>query len=207
MDRYATTHQFWNTINPTLEGMFLSSKGSEIDHKEREQIYSLLPDLEGKTVLELGSGIGRYTGYFAEKAKKVITVDFIERFVDKNRECNGHHKNIEFICDDVTKLELKPGSIHFIFINCLFMYLTDAEVFSLRNRIFDWLKNSGTLFFRESCALYKIEPRAEDPSTYRTLYFYTHLFDKQLELLEEKSVNVSINTFASPFQCYWIYKK
>lgn len=207
MDRFVMSHDFWNTINPAVEGMCLNDRRSEIDPKERTEICGLLPNLQGKIVLELGSGIGRYTNFFAENAKKVVTVDFVERFVEKNREQNGHYGNIEFVCDDVINLDFKPGSFHFIFINGLFTYLTDTEVFSLRQRIFDWLKNSGMLFFRESCALYRIDPRKGNPATYRTLYFYTHLFDGHLELIEEKNVNVSINTFANPFPCYWIYKK
>jgi len=36
----------------------------------------------------------------------VTAVDFIEKFVDKNRELNGHLGNCQFLQADVTKLQL-----------------------------------------------------------------------------------------------------
>ena len=47
------------------------------------QILSLLPPYEGKTVLELGAGIGRFTGELAQKAGQVVALDFIESAIKK----------------------------------------------------------------------------------------------------------------------------
>ena len=47
------------------------------------QILSLLPPFQGKSVLELGAGIGRFTGELAKKAGQVIAVDFIESVIKK----------------------------------------------------------------------------------------------------------------------------
>ena len=47
----------------------------------------------------------RFTSELAKKAKKVIAVDFMESFLKKNQEENGHMGNIEYIAIDVTKLE------------------------------------------------------------------------------------------------------
>lgn len=46
-------------------------------------MLSLLPPYEGKSVLELGAGIGRFTGDLAEKAGQVIALDFIEGVIKK----------------------------------------------------------------------------------------------------------------------------
>lgn len=43
---------------------------------------------------------------FAEKAKRVIAVDFMQKFLNKNMENNCKFNNIEYMCADVTKLEL-----------------------------------------------------------------------------------------------------
>lgn len=43
----------------------------------------MLPPYEGKSVLELGAGIGRFTGELAEKASQVIALDFIESVIKK----------------------------------------------------------------------------------------------------------------------------
>lgn len=47
------------------------------------QVLSLLPSYEGKTVLELGAGIGRFTGMLALKAGQLIALDFIENVIKK----------------------------------------------------------------------------------------------------------------------------
>lgn len=46
-------------------------------------MLSLLPSYEGKSVLELGAGIGRFTGDLAEKAGELVAVDFIEEVIKK----------------------------------------------------------------------------------------------------------------------------
>jgi protein-L-isoaspartate O-methyltransferase len=47
------------------------------------QILSLLPSYEGKSVLALGAGIGRFTGELAKTAGHVIAMDFIESVIKK----------------------------------------------------------------------------------------------------------------------------
>lgn len=49
------------------------------------QILALLPPIEGKTVLEFGAGIGRFTTNLAHKAGQLIAVDFIESVIKKVR--------------------------------------------------------------------------------------------------------------------------
>lgn len=44
---------------------------------------SLLPHFEGKSVLELGAGIGRFTSELAKTAGQVIALDFIESVIKK----------------------------------------------------------------------------------------------------------------------------
>lgn len=48
----------------------------------------------------------RYTSHLLTKAKHVTAVDFMESFVEKNRQENGHHSNVTFVQADVTKLEV-----------------------------------------------------------------------------------------------------
>jgi phosphoethanolamine N-methyltransferase len=43
----------------------------------------LLPSFEGKSVLELGAGIGRFTGELAKTAGNVLALDFIESAIKK----------------------------------------------------------------------------------------------------------------------------
>lgn len=47
------------------------------------QILSLLPPFKGKDVIELGAGIGRFTGELAKSAGHVIAMDFMENLIKK----------------------------------------------------------------------------------------------------------------------------
>lgn len=95
------------------------------------QVLSLLPPFEGKSVIELGAGIGRFTGELALKAGQLLAVDFIDTAIKKvshsqihihphflhiyshyespffrnilqNETINGHHNHVKFLCADVT---------------------------------------------------------------------------------------------------------
>ncbi|KAF2309103.1 hypothetical protein GH714_000501 [Hevea brasiliensis] len=109
----------------------------------------LLPSYEGKSVLELGAGIGRFTGKLAQKAGQLVAVDFIESVIKKNESINGHYKNVKFMCSDVTSPDLtfSEGSVDLIFSNWLLMYLSDNEVENLAKRTVKWLKIETTKEF------------------------------------------------------------
>ena len=51
------------------------------------QILGLLPDYKGKEVIELGAGIGRFTGELAKKAGHVLAMDFMENLIKKVMVC------------------------------------------------------------------------------------------------------------------------
>jgi len=69
-----------------------------------------------------------YKGVIAAEAESLVTVEFMEDFLVKNRELNGHNKNTEFICDDVLGLDLDPSQFDIVFSCWLKMYLADDEV-------------------------------------------------------------------------------
>ena len=137
----------------------LSQDANELDRMEKDEILSYLPDIEDKKVLELGSGIGRFTDHLAPRTSRLTTVDFIADYVERNRQRNGHHANVDFIQADVTQLELAEGNVStqdtdkfdVIFSNWLLMYLSDDEIRSLTRSMLSWLKDGGYLFIRESC--------------------------------------------------------
>ncbi|KAJ8533820.1 hypothetical protein K7X08_007144 [Anisodus acutangulus] len=109
--------------------MMLDSNVADLDKEERPEVISLLPPYEGKTVLELGAGIGRFTGKLAKKAGQLIALDFIEGAIKKNESINGHHKNVKFTCADMTSpdLNFSPESVDLIFCNWILMYLFDEK--------------------------------------------------------------------------------
>ncbi|CAN4088744.1 unnamed protein product [Withania somnifera] len=176
--------------------MMLDSKAADLDKEERPEVLSLLPPYEGKTVLELGAGIGRFTGELAKKAGQLIALDFIEGAIKKNESINGHHKNVKFMCADVTSpdLNFSPESVDLIFSNWLLMYLSDEEVQALAQRMVKWLKVGGYIFFRESCFHQSGDhKRKNNPTHYRQPSFYTKVFRQcQVNAGDGKSFELSL---------------
>ncbi|KAF8407635.1 hypothetical protein HHK36_006768 [Tetracentron sinense] len=172
---------YWieHSVDLTVEAMMLDSKASDLDKEERPEVLSLLPPFKGKSVLELGAGIGRFTGELAKEAGQVLALDFIESVIKKNEGTNGHFKNVKFMCADVTSPNLKipSESVDLIFSNWLLMYLSDKEVETLAERMVKWLKVGGFIFFRESCFHQSGDcKRKNNPTHYREPSFYTKVF-------------------------------
>ncbi|MBA0863717.1 hypothetical protein Goshw_024926 [Gossypium schwendimanii] len=191
---------YWmeHSIDLTEDGTILDSKDVDLDKEDRLEVLSLLPPYEGKSILELGAGIGRFTGELAQKADSVIALDFIEDVIKKNESINGHYKNIKFLCADATSpdLDISEGSMDLIFSNLLLMYLSDEEVENLAQRMMKWLKVGGHIFFREACFDQSGDcKRKHDPSHYREPRFYT------------QACALMIQPYCLQMQICWIWEK
>lgn len=168
-------------------------------------VAGLIPDnLEGVRVLELGAGIGRFTGALARRgASRVHAVDFMENLIQEvcpqrsllclahgadaalrcvalgpqNEKQHANLGNTSFEAADVMQMALAAGSFDLVFTNWLFMYLNDAELSALAPRLLRCLSAGGRLFFRESCNRQSGDrSRAFNPSHYRSAEAYTALF-------------------------------
>ncbi|KAL5697414.1 phosphoethanolamine N-methyltransferase [Ranunculus cassubicifolius] len=215
------TYWMEHTIDLTLEAMMLDSKASDLDKEERPEVLSLLPPIKGKSVLELGAGIGRFTGELAKEAGQVIALDFIESVIKKNESTNGHFQNVKFMCADVTSpgLKIAPGSLDLIFSNWLLMYLADNEVENLAKRMVNWLKKGGYIFFRESCFHQSGDcKRKNNPTHYREPRYYTKLFKEcqtqddsgnsfELELISCKCIGAYVRNKKNQNQICWLWRK
>ena len=74
---------FWNNLEPTMKSMVQSDYFSKLIDEEIKEIFSYLPNIKSKNILELGAGIGRFTSLFAKHAKHITAVDFIKKFIDE----------------------------------------------------------------------------------------------------------------------------
>ncbi len=201
------TFLFWETREASVNSMYLNSMGESLDEEERREIIGYLPDLKGKKILDLGSGIGRFTRFFASQAGYLTTVDMASHFVDKNRKDHADFKNVTFLCSDAMELSMEEDSLDFVFLNWLFMYLEDSEIEVLMDRIQRWLKPEGELFFRESCSATR--QMSNDPTYYvhyRELSYYDEIVKKRFALLKEGHIQAHVDAFANPLQCFWYCK-
>ncbi|CAF1056322.1 unnamed protein product [Adineta ricciae] len=203
----ATMVTYWKrNSNPNLESMMLDTNADKINRYEYPEILECLPDLDGKRVLELGAGIGRFTKKFAQLAKSVVAVDFMESFLEKNKEENSHYGTVEFLHQDATLLNFEPNSFDIVFSNWLFMYLSDQETEQLLQKSLTWLKSDGTLFFRESCfhSSGNIKPD-ENPTHYRSPRQYIDMC--QSRILNTTPEQVFELVFAKALESYYEIKQ
>ncbi|XP_057472967.1 phosphomethylethanolamine N-methyltransferase [Actinidia eriantha] len=214
---------YWieHSADLSVEAMMLDSKAADLDKEERPEVLSLLPPYEGKSVLELGAGIGRFTGELAKKAGQVLALDFIESVIKKNEKINGHYKNVKFRCADVTSpdLHIAADSMDLIFSNWLLMYLSDKEVDYLVERMVKWLKVGGFIFFRESCFHQSGDSkRKNNPTHYREPRYYSKVFKEcllrdssgnsfELSLVGCKCIGAYVRNKKNQNQICWIWQK
>ena len=83
----------------------------------------MLGSVKGKRVMELGAGIGRFTGDLGAQAKSVLALDFMQRLIEENERQHGHMGNITFKGGDACELEAEPEGFDVVFTNWLLMYL------------------------------------------------------------------------------------
>lgn len=109
----------------------------------------------------------------------MVATDFMDVYVKRNKEANGHHKNITFLEADATKMDFGKEAHDVVFLNWLLLYLSDEEVKSVLERILAALTDDGVLFIRESCNHTIGDRKREfDPSRFRNITeYFTFLGD------------------------------
>lgn len=199
---------FWEQKEAVLHSMYLKHNSDYLERNEKAELLSYLPDLKGKRILDLASGIGRFTRHFASTGESLVSVEVISKFVQKNRLDHSDCTNVEYICKDAMDLQLKENSLDFVFINWLFLYLEDEEATQLLNRIHSWLRVGGEVFLRESCELVRSKSKKDGYyAHYRTPAFYEDLLGKGFICLREGYIKSFVDCFSDPFQCFWLCRK
>ncbi|MBS0647927.1 MAG: methyltransferase domain-containing protein [Verrucomicrobia bacterium] len=199
---------YWKQQEPTLQSMYKKPNAEYLEKHEKAELLSYLPDLQGKKILDLGAGIGRFTRYFSSLAEHLTTVDMAPQFVARNRQDHADCSNITFLCSDALSLQMEDHSLDFIFLNWLLMYLEDHEVEVLLDRIHRWLRPEGELFFRESCDVMRSKNTKNGYfAHYRSLSEYDAFVKEKFTLLKEGHLRTYVHCFADPLQCYWHCRK
>lgn len=200
--------QFWEQQKATIQSMHLKSGAALCNQQEVEEIIGYLPDLRGKNVLDLASGIGRFTRHFSKFSNHLTSVDLMQKYVEKNREDHIDCLNVTYICSDVMNLIFPENTFDFIFCNWIFLYLTDAETKIIIDRIYNWLRPEGKLFFRETCEIKKMKSKKSNYyANYRPYSYYDNLVKKAFSILHSNHIKTYVDFFSDPLQEFWLVKK
>ena len=112
---------------------------------EWHELRKLMPDLKGKTVLDLGCGYGWHCKYAAENGAEGVTgIDISHKMIAKAKEINSDTV-IEYRCAAMEDLSFEEGSFDAVISSLAFHYVRDFG--ELVKNIRRWLKRGGDLVF------------------------------------------------------------
>lgn len=132
-------------------GNFRSSRSSPVnfnDCVETPILLSMLPDLNGKAILDIGCGMGQHARQYADMgAKSVLGIDISEKMLAYARVHNGG-ENITYRRMAMEELESIDGCFDLVTSSLAFDYVEDFE--GLMDAIHRRLKPGGELVFSMS---------------------------------------------------------
>lgn len=112
---------------------------------EWQTLKGLLPDFEGKRVLDLGCGYGWHCLYAAEHgAASVFGVDLSEKMLEVARHKNTFD-NITYLHDSIDDVSFEHNSFDVVISSLAIHYIADFE--RLAKNIAHWLVADGQLVF------------------------------------------------------------
>ena len=117
------------------------------DLLEQPAMAKMLPDLTGKTVLDLGCGYGHNCIDFVERgADKVIGIDISEKMLAVAKE-ESAHINIEYRNMSMTDISKHDERFDFIYSSLAFHYVKDFDAFA--KDMYFVLNDGGQLLFSQ----------------------------------------------------------
>ena len=92
-------------------------------------LRSMLPDVAGRRVVDLGCGFGWFSRWADQRgATHVISIDASTKMLERARN-ETSSQNIEYRCEDLDALDLPPDSTDVAFSSLTLHYLNDLDRF------------------------------------------------------------------------------
>ena len=124
--------------------MLRSQKGLE-GAGEWSELRKMLPDFNGKSVLDLGCGYGWHCKYAADhQAKSVLGTDISRKMIQTARKINAAAQ-VEYQCIAMEDLHFPDATFDVVLSSLAFHYIKDFE--PLVANISGWLKKGGHFVF------------------------------------------------------------
>ncbi len=112
---------------------------------EWSELQKILPDFQGKSILDLGCGYGWHCKYAAEHgAESVLGIDLSHKMLATAKEKNSASQ-IDYLCLAMEDLNFPDNTFDVILSSLAFHYVKDFE--PLVANIARWLKNDGAFVF------------------------------------------------------------
>ncbi len=211
---YATVSRYWSNAKPSIMGPYMmdgfgfpASAGSYRFDAEREIVERLICNASnnsGGAVLDLGSGVGFWAEYFAQRFGKVIAIEASVPLYEAMVARCSQYANATLLNDDVLAFE-PEDRYSVIFLGGMLMYLNESDVIALLERVTPFLEPRGIVLCRESTVRSGTLTRQGDYQVvYRSVQTYSSLFSKCG--LSVDHVELNIPYFLMQMGCEFIKK-
>jgi cyclopropane fatty-acyl-phospholipid synthase-like methyltransferase len=155
---------------------------------ETEKVFSWLPVIKGKTILDLGAGVGQWSFRFVDNgAISIVAVEYSEPLVEIGRKeaLFRGFKNVEFVVSPAEKF-MPTGTFDIIFISGLFVYMNDDQATELMTNLMKPCRKESVILLRDGTGIngrHEINDRFSEhlnvhySATYRTRNEYCEMFN------------------------------
>ena len=123
---------------------------------EESQILEENIQFEGKKILEIGCGLGRWAEFFHDKCETYLGIDYAKNLIElakKNYNYENCHFQVMSALDiDIEQLIIKPP-FDIIFIAGVLIYLNDEDIPLLINEINNITSEDKLIYIRETISV------------------------------------------------------
>ena len=185
---YAAVGRYWSQAKPSIMGPYMmdgfgfpASAGSYRFGAECEIVERLIRSTSihsDGTVLDLGSGVGFWAEYFAQRFGRVIALEASVPLYEAMVARCSQYWNATLLNVDVLGFE-PEDRYSMIFLGGMLMYLNDSDVIALLERVTPFLEPGGIVLCRESTVRSgTLTRRGDYQVVYRSVQSYSSLFSK-----------------------------
>lgn len=112
---------------------------------EWHELKKMLPDFQGKRVLDLGCGFGWHCRYAIDKgAKSVVGVDISQKMLSEAKN-KTKSEAIQYICMPIEKIDFPKGSFDVVISSLAFHYIQSFE--DILSKVSKCLSSGGDFVF------------------------------------------------------------
>ena len=160
---YSKVRAYWKRARPSMLGPYMmdgfgfpAGAGRFRFRGELNAVAEAIQDVGPATsVLDLGSGVGVWTEYFAQRFAKVVAVEASSTLYDVLKDRCSPYPNVPTYHRDVLSFDLEGriGSTNgfgLVFLGGLLMYLNDHDVRTLLRNLIPRLEPDALVLCRES---------------------------------------------------------
>ena len=189
--------------------------------KEEIEVISKKIDFNGKKLLEIGCGLGRWAEFFKDKCNIYVGIDYSENLIEIAKKHfnypNCYFENLSVTEMDEENLPIK-GPYDIIFITGVLIYLNDEDIKIMIEKINNLIHKESIIYIRETISVldqrltlkdfYSEELEVDYNAIYRTEKELMGFFEKidNINSIEKSRIYEELNDFDETSYEYFILK-